>query len=569
MKPVQHISPGMKTAFQFASCFEPSWQPYFFVLWHKLQEGHVCVPEDEVRSEVVHSLFPDFDADKAPKQEFMSDGSVAQPLVLYNGRLYLHKYFVYETMIVDKIKELAGRKTEARLQRSLPVQTGQEPDWQQVAAAACLLSHFTIITGGPGTGKTTTVASILRLLLEENPSYRIALAAPTGKAAARMAESLKEKAQQFPADLQKQFNALEPSTIHRLLGSKKHSTRFVHHAKNPLNYDVIVIDESSMIDVAMFAKLLEATPSNARLIMLGDKHQLASVEAGSLFGDLCSVPGTLHSFSHAFANALKKLTGADVPLPHTSAPTLLNDHIVELRRSYRFSPEKGIGKFSRLLMHENPDALDEFLSSNDDVVEIDFTYDEHLFAGFAGAFKEYIEEEDITLALKKLNNARILCALREGAFGQYEINRRVESILEKEGLLRPGREFYAHRPVMITRNNYSLGLFNGDIGIVRADKDGRLKVWFEINGSLMGFAPALISSAETAFALTIHKSQGSEFDRVLILLPDYDVPVLTRELVYTAITRAKSYVLLQSSEAVLKSSTRRSVQRGSGIKDRF
>ncbi len=563
------------TAMQFALYFKEEWRPYFYLLWNKLRDGHICVPAAELNSAVIQDLFPDFEPDKTNAIEFISEGSVVRPVIQLNDKFYLHRYYYYETIILNKIKELVSysppEKTDLKKVSTVfgrPLLQDGEPDWQQVAAIASLQNNFTIITGGPGTGKTTTIATILQLLLQENPDKKVALAAPTGKAAARMAESLQEKASQFSKELETLVSRMEPSTIHRLLGSRKGSIHFKHNRQNPLNHDIIIIDESSMIDVALFAKLLDAVRPETQLILLGDKNQLASVEAGSLFGDLCNVPPRLNVFSPAFAELLKSVEDGFQPRT-TDHPALLSDCIVELQKSYRFSSEAGIGRLSRIIINEDVKELENFLKQSDEVVKVDPEYRNDLFEEFILNFKSFIEEKDIGTALKKLNDCRVLCAVRDGYFGLYELNQRIESFLEKQKLIKCDRKFYENRPVIITRNNYSLNLFNGDSGIVRKNEAGELRVWFDINGKLTDFAPSLISGEETCFAITIHKSQGSEFDRILVLLPDYDSQILSKELVYTAITRARKNVLLQADAEVLKRAASRSVKRGSGLKERF
>jgi len=402
-------------------------------LWQKLQDGHICVPKSELKKERVKHVFPDFDETKVNEDEFISEGTSAKPVIELNGKLYLQRYFNYETIIVNQIKELINNSAEA-LPYDGSLITEEEVDWQKVATAACLKNNFTIITGGPGTGKTTTVASILKLLLKKNPNYKVALAAPTGKAAARMAESLKERAEKL-SEIRDLFQRLEPSTIHRLLGSAKNSTHFKHDENNPLHYDIIIIDESSMIDVALFARLLRAVKKGTKLILLGDKNQLASVEAGSLFGDLCNVPEKLNVFSREFIDSITGKKGDGISLPSTTNPSLLSDHIVELQKSYRFSPEKGIGRLSSIVIHEDWEGLENFLNVKDDVVQIDPDYSEDMFERFVLKFDRYLKEKDISTALKKMNDCRVLCALREGKFGLYEINRRIESILENKRLL--------------------------------------------------------------------------------------------------------------------------------------
>lgn len=565
-------------AMQFALYFKKEWRPYFYLLWNRLQDGHICVPEEDFSSETVKDLFPDFNPNAIDTSEFISTGEIVKPVIRINEKFYLHRYFYYETLILDKIRELTAydnpQKIDLKEISSVfgrPLVENGNPDWQQVAAIASFQNNFTIITGGPGTGKTTAIASILQLLLQNNPGKKVALAAPTGKAAARMAESLQEKANLFSEELGALVNRMEPSTIHRLLGSRKGSIQFKHNRQNPLNHDIIIVDESSMIDVALFAKLLDAIRPQTKLILLGDKNQLASVEAGSLFGDLCSVPRRLNVFSRFFAKVLSSAepAGGYFWPEVTDEPSMLSDCIIELQKSYRFSSEAGIGKLSRIIINEDVKELREFLKNPDDVVKVDPDYRDDLFKDFILNFKNFIQEKDIGKALKKLNDCRVLCAVREGSFGLYELNRRIEFLLEKENLIHGDRKFYENRPVIITKNNYALNLFNGDTGIVRKNWQGELRVWFDINGILTDFSPSLISGEETCFAITIHKSQGSEFDRILVLLPDYDSQILSKELIYTAITRARKHVLLQADADVLIKAASRSVKRGSGLKERF
>lgn len=554
------------TALQLADHFDEQLKPFLYVLFKKLQDGHVCVRKNQIVSEISNSNLP---------EDIRSGfGSAVMPpqskiIVACEGNLYLHRYYQYETSILEKIKSFLSRGYSIKRVIDMPDLKDQEGNlnWQSVAVLSSLLHSFTIITGGPGTGKTTTVARILRQLIAENPDIRIGLAAPTGKAAARMAESLQHAGLRMPDKLNS-AGTPEPLTIHRLLGPVKGSIYFRHHATNPLPLDVLIVDECSMIDIALFSKLLDAVGENTRLILLGDRNQLASVEAGSLFGDLCDVAGKLNCFSEKMIREIEKAAGAATGISQkTNHP--LSDHIIELQRSYRFSDQKGIGRLSHAIIQEKEDAVKDFFSIQDDEVMIETEYSTSVFESFVEGFEDYIHEPDILQALKKLNFCKVLCATREGIHGLHNTNRRIEKVLEEKKLIKRQGDFYEHRPVMITRNNYGFQLYNGDTGIVRKDKDGKLKVWFEIKNKAVGFAPSMISNCETAYAITIHKSQGSEFNKVLVILPDIDLPLLTKELVYTALARARKHVTLQSSEAILLSAVRKRVERGSGIKYRF
>ncbi|MFN9998209.1 MAG: AAA family ATPase, partial [bacterium] len=345
------------------------------------------------------------------------------------------------------------------------------------------------ITGGPGTGKTTTVAKIIWLLLSIQPSLRIALAAPTGKAATRMAESLLNTTQQFPDSIRKTVEQLKPTTLHRLLGYKQDSIYFRHHEENPLPYDLVIVDECSMIDAALFAKLFAAIGPNTRLLLLGDKNQLASVEAGSLFGDLCNHPEVINAFSpstleliNTFLPTAERKIPASLPTDHPLA-----EHIIELQFSHRFNSSSGIGRFSYAVLHNVTKVLDSFVEDKTSTeIQIASPPNENILNSFLEGYRNYILSPDISAALGLLQQQRILCAVREGKGGLYDSNQTVENWLKKQQLLQPDNGFYEHRPVIITRNNKELNLVNGDIGIVRTI-NGEKKVWFDAgNGQVRG-----------------------------------------------------------------------------------
>lgn len=583
---------------QFADFFQNrNLEPFLYLLSKRFSEGHICLDLSDLDSEELEEagFKKSPDTSVLIKENLISNSDseeTIQPFVLWENKLYMQRYFYYETLVFHKIKQWieTGKEDEKSVENKIvklkpqianlfPPDNLNKPDWQMIAAISVLFNRFTIITGGPGTGKTTTVAKILSLLLEINPELKIALAAPTGKAAARMAESLKETATKkvfnFPSKTQELFKTLEPSTIHRLLGARPNSIYFKYDAENPIPHDLIIVDESSMIDVALFAKLLDAIKPDSKVIFLGDKDQLASVEAGSLFGDLCTAQEKSNTFGIKKASFINSV----IPAGKTLIPKdliqenyhLLSEHIIELQHSYRFTAGGNIGVFSNAIIHNKVEILKDFIKNNPEDIQIDLKYSEEKLLKFAENYKDFIQEPDIGEALKKLNNLRVLCAIREGSQGLYETNSNIEKHLQQLGLLSLSEIFYENRPIIVTGNNYELGLFNGDIGIVRKDEKGRAKVWFEdADGNLRGILPAFIQSAETVFAMTIHKSQGSEFDNVFVRLPDYEENrILTAELLYTGVTRAKKNVIVQGSEAVILSTCERRVKRGSGIARRF
>jgi len=594
---------------QFAAFFESkTLQPFAYWVYKKLTEGHICFDVDELETEKENlpNYYKNtvFSSQSLANEPLVSRKNLPkQPFVLHNNKLYLQRYFNYESEILGKIIEIvsgewgvgseelgvaSGGIEKIKILRPFinklfeSDNTNDSTNWQLVATLVGVLNNFIIITGGPGTGKTTTVAKILAILFQINPNLKVTLAAPTGKAAARMAESLKattsSSSSNIPVDIAAKFEFLQPATLHRLLGFIPNSPYFKHNQNNPLNYDVVIVDEASMIDVALFAKLLNAISPQTRLILLGDKNQLASVEAGSLFGDLCQAQPSLNLFNektaafiNEFTNNEKQIIGkANIIDNYLNHP--LYQHIVELKFSHRFKNSEGIGQFSKSIIENNQTQITKFILANADAqVSIDTHYNNKFLEDFIVGYEEYIHENDIKIALQKFNKLRILCAIRESDQGLFVLNKTVEKYLSRKNLIDTRIEFYEHRPIIITSNNYALKLFNGDIGIVRKDENGELKVWFEgENNQLVAILPDLINKAETVYAMTIHKSQGSEFEQVMVVLPkQQNIAILTRELLYTGLTRAKNKVFLQGSQAVILQAAQAQVKRTSGIAQRF
>ncbi len=572
----------------FAAYFKSNaLEPYLFYLSKSMSEGHICITLNDKTYSELAAFYPEAkrDKDNFKIHPLVSDGSKYTPFVIKNDKLYMQRYFQYESLILNKIKALieyeasirerqkqALKQHQTLIANLFPTQPNLMINWQGIAALSAVLNQFTIITGGPGTGKTTTVAKILTLMYALQPTLRVALAAPTGKAANRMANSLKNT-RSLDAQVGEKIEQLVPSTIHRLLGSKRKSIYFNHNSENPVPFDLVIVDEASMIDISLFSKLLDAIHPATKIILLGDKDQLSSVEAGSLFGDLCMAQSRLNVFSPGRVELFKQLIpGIDIPNEYIEENQhLLFEHIIELKYSHRFSGDDGIGKFSKAIIQSSNDVIESFYTNIDEKVTIDFDYSEAIFQQFISGYKEYIQESDIEKAFEKLAKLRVLCAVREGNEGVIHINENIEKYLQSQGFIHKDTEFYEHRPILITKNNYELGLYNGDIGIARKDEKGNMKIWFETNeDKLTSVIPASIDAAETVFAMTIHKSQGSEFDKVMVLLPKQEeLALLTRELLYTAVTRAKEYVLIQGTKDGIMDCAGRSVQRGSGLIDRL
>lgn len=504
------------------------------------------------------------------------------PLILDDhGRLYLGRYWHFERGLIEKLSKRlltwAPNVDWQRLGEGLCrlYSTEDEIDWQRLAAAIAVLRPFCVISGGPGTGKTRTVASILALLLEQSDStpLRIALAAPTGKAAARLTESIRAVKRLLSLDPTIADGIPEQAvTLHRLLGFRPGRANPRHGPHNPLHLDVLVVDEASMVDLPMMARLLQGLSERARLILLGDKDQLSSVEAGMVLGDVCG-RGVPDGYSAEQCNALKAIANTDLePAPQRQPPVA--DHIVVLRKSWRFDAGSGIGALARAVNEGMPEKAVSLL--NDRTYPnlqwhktTQATLDRLASEIIVPAFRELIDASEPGSALALLNRLRVLCAVREGPFGVRALNTYIEGLLEQQALIRPIGEVYAGRPVMVTMNDHAQKLYNGDVGLLLRDPDadGALRVFFETTEGVRRVLPSRLPPHETVYAMTVHKSQGSEFDEVLLILPDLVNQVVTRELIYTGITRARQRVHLVSSQASLADAINTSVKRSTGLFD--
>lgn len=500
------------------------------------------------------------------------------PLILDEAnRLYLYRYWEYEQKLADALRaraqdltEIDASKIKEAMAQYFDLQSGS-PDWQSIAAAVALSKKIAVISGGPGTGKTHTIGIILALLNEQLESPAIKLTAPTGKAAVRLRESIKKLTAErtFPEEVQ-QCIPDEATTIHRLLGWKRFSPYFRHSAVNPLDADVVVVDEASMVALPLMAKLVQALPEHARLILLGDQYQLASVEAGSVLADICDAGDG--GFSPKLTGAIQKITGYEInPNTESASSTELNDCVVQLKKNFRFKGG-GILELSEAVNAGDTDAALEVLKTSkyNDVEWHDYKTT-NFWQRTIAAFKDFSANIEPEAIFKQFEDFRILCAVREGPQGVRQINHLIERAVKEKMKIARTAEWYPGQPLLITKNDYTLELFNGDVGIILPDRDNseKLRAHFQTPEGEKKLRPFRLPEHEVAYAMTVHKSQGSEFERVILLLPEKDSPVLTRELIYTAITRASQKVEIWGSEDIFRAAVSRPTLRRSGLKDAF
>ena len=519
-----------------------------------------------------------------------------QPLVLDGERLYLRRYWRDETLVAQTIRARARnvRQVDTRQARLwldilfASERRSEAPDWQKLACAVALRGSVAIITGGPGTGKTYTVARLLALLFAmagpDAARQRVALAAPTGKAAARLKQSI-DKALSELAD--KVGDALPlreltarmgaARTLHSLLGARPDTRAFAHHRGNPLDIDVLIVDEASMVHLEMMAALLDALPEGAILILLGDKDQLASVEAGAVLGDLCrdAQGGGYTAATLAYGLAA---SGEAIPPEYHGAAGALAQQTVMLRQSRRFSGP--IGQLALAVNAGNAARAQEVLRAGGALRWLEHAHQHHVVQLAAHGYAGYLglvgagpgEGGHVAWArsvLLSFDAFRILCAVREGEWGVGGLNGAIEQWLDAAGLIRRRGEWYVGRPVMVTRNDYGTGVFNGDIGLTLADptRPGSLRVYFLEGEEVRSVLATRLRQVDTAYAMTVHKSQGSEFRHTVLVLPNERGTMIARELIYTGITRASAeFTLVTPGSAILADAIARRTQRASGLR---
>ena len=559
-----------------------------------------------------------------------------QPLVLAGTQgaplLYLRRYWLQEQHLAQAVwqrasqqspvDEIAARQWLDRLFDPAPPPAAPSPadtmDWQKMACAVALRAGLTVITGGPGTGKTFTAARLLALLYAMAPQaqhLRVALAAPTGKAAARLRQSIDSALQELASRLSTTPLSLDLAafahrigaarTLHALLGARPDTRQFRFNASHPLDVDIVIVDEASMVHLEMMAALVQALPAGAKLILLGDKDQLASVEAGAVLGDLCQGVGA-GQYTPATVRYAQALTGCDLAPQFLAGDSgsrsssqgegdanALAQQTVMLRHSRRFGGQ--IGKLALAVNMGDADAALRLLTNDaegtlyanpDHEVQAVLRLAVHGRPGAPACYADYLRLVQagpavahhadprsahtawVTAVLHAFDRFRLVCAVHDGDWGTRSLNQAVQQALTDAGLLKARGEWFVGRPAMVTRNDAELGVFNGDVGITlpALDPAAALRVYFLDGDALRSVASSRLPQVETAFAMTVHKCQGSEFLHTALVLPQADARVLTRELVYTGITRARErFTLLQAQPGALQAAIARPSQRASGL----
>ncbi len=599
---------GLPSAFDYALADSlrqrgPANEPWLRELIAQLsaavQQGHSCLPLQELCDEFASSALADhgvFCSAEQLHERLRASGLVGNPgaklpLICDGRNLYLRRYFEYERRIAENLLQrtcgnpamLESSEWHEQIEKLFPANAAKSPDWQRVAAVLALRQNLTVILGGPGSGKTWTVLRLLVLIAQQmlqplnaakrelepqKKSLRIALAAPTGKAARRVSDSLQRDLAELPVtDELRASLPREATTLHRLLGMRPHSSKPRFNHTNPLPLDVLVLDEASMIDLPSMSRVLDALPHAARLILLGDPDQLASIEIGNVLSELRLF--NMHNrYSPQVAANIAVATGSASEI--TSASTArFGDVVVTLTHSHRFSAGGSIAQLVEAVRNGNADRACEILRQGDGIVWYEHEQNDALAQTLQIAAQHYAPLQTATTpeqALRALAHFRVLGALREGPWGTLALNAAIARVQLGLKAWQPLPLHYPSAPLLITENDHTLRLYNGDSGVLLVDAQQRLRAWFaDTQHGVRGLSAKQLPAFELGYAMTVHKAQGSEYDTVLVLLPPQPHPLLTREWLYTALSRARNELIVIGSETVLRAAIGSPAQRWSGL----
>ena len=539
------------------------------IISHQLIAGHtsLILNRDEWTSNTFADDLQEHEITLPAEEEWLKElkksasiiGTPAEwkPLILDGRRLYLQRHYSYEVGVAATIKEKAVAAIEIPEElTALTKKLFSDAPEKELVAKNLLSRKFSVISGGPGTGKTYTIARIMALLLTGNKNELVVLAAPTGKAASRMGQSISEAIEGLSSLVSSEtvsiIQSVKQTSIHSLIGWDWYGGKNRFNRENPLPYDTVIVDEASMIDADIAFALLSALKKDARIILVGDKDQLASVEAGSVMASICA------SLKNGTTNRAK-------------------DAISELTVGHRFSQKSGIGRLSKAINnHEDFSEIEKIFNDPKHADELRWIVPENGHEALSVATETILDElapyfasQTAQEAIENARNCLLLSPLRRTPFGVNALNHRIEASAKKRELINTSQKFYHLRPVLITQNDYTLSLYNGDFGVMIEEKSDKTKVWFQTTEGISAFSPYYLPPHETVYAMTVHKSQGSEFNHVILILPDHDIPLLTIELIYTAITRAKKKFTLISSAEVFKQAVSRRIVRSSGLEERL
>ncbi len=519
-------------------------EKYIRILSRNLSFGDTCITTEDTD---IKTLFI---------KSGIADDSGDKPVVIEKNRIYFQKLWKYENELASLLKKKASIEFEINDDSLQHINTlFPKSGFQKIAAITAISKGLSVISGGPGTGKTTTVAKIIDILLLE-PHCNIAVTAPTGKAVVRVQQSINEALKNLPLKNKDKFPS-KAETVHKLLGMSREASGFRFNAENPLPYDTVIVDEVSMVDIFLMKSLLDALKEKCRIILIGDKDQLESVEAGAVLGEICSI-GEMNRFTEDFAKKYNLKV-------KTTDNEFLNS-FVELKENFRFGKNSDLNKFSISIKESDLEEIEEILFKGKDIEWLDISekFPEKLENLMLRHFYEIINAGSIETAFNRFNDLIVLTPYKTGNFSVEFFNTFFEKSLFSKGIISGNKSWYQGKPIVINGNDYDLNIYNGDIGIFF-----NKKVYFRNSENLININPHLINNYSTCYALTVHKSQGSEFKNVIFCLGARDSFIMNKALIYTAVTRAREKVYIYGDKSLFKEALKRDAKRVSGLKEKL